>query len=195
MASLLLAFTTPIGQASMQTPQLGHEYTCSLAIPLRACRTGIPAFLIGMSRISAGMCMYLLNGRMHMNMHRAIEYAHQVGSMFIWSLRKEWSTRLSDLVRNDPPLMSAVKPSARSLSGKIAQREYSPIRSVRLALVVRLIPNILERALFIIARTMPLSTTRRKKSIRKKKNDPFMVLSVTATKYLKNIGYHIWCMR
>ena len=115
--------------------------------------------------------MYLLKGRMHMNMHKAIEYAHQVGSMFIWSLKKEWSTRFSDLVRNEPPLISAVKPSARSLRGKIAHSEYSPMRSVRLALVVRLIPNILERALLIMASMMPLSTTRRKKSIRKKKND------------------------
>ena len=42
-----------------------------------------------------------------------------------------------------------------------------------------------------MARMMPLRIIRRKKSIRKKKNEPFIVLSVTATKYLKKIGYHI----
>ena len=67
---------------------------------------------------------------------------------------------------------------------------YRPIRSVRLALVVLRMPNMREWALFIMASTIPLSTTSRKKSIRKKKKDPFIVLSVTATKYLKKIGYH-----
>ena len=49
-------------------------------------------------------------------------------------------------------------------------------------------PNSRERILLIIARVMPLRTMRRKKSIRKKSTAPSMVLSVSATKYLKNIG-------
>ena len=151
-------------------------------MPLREWRIGIPAFLIGMSRISAGMCIYLLNGRTHMNMQRAMEYAHQVGSMFIWSLKKKCSTSFKDFVRNEPPLMSAVNPSASSLKGKIAQRAYSPTVSVRLGLVVLRIPNILDRILLTMARMIPLSMIRRKKSIRKKKKDPFIVFSVTATK-------------
>ena len=128
---------------------------------------------------------------MHIKMPRAIEYAHQVGSIFIWSLRKECSTLLREMVRNEPPLISAVNPSARSLRGNMLHNEYRPIRSVMLALVVLRIPNRRERTLFIMASMMPLKITRRKKSIRKKKNEPFIVLSVTATKYLKNIGYHI----
>ena len=84
--------------------------------------------------------------------------------------------------------MSAVNPSARSLSGNMDQREYSPTRSRKLGFVVLLIPNILERMRFMMARAMPLSTTRRKKSIRKKSTAPFIVDSVSATKYLKKIG-------
>lgn len=128
---------------------------------------------------------------MHINTHRAIEYAHQVGSMFIWSAKKKCRTEFNDLVRNDPPLMSAVKPSARRRRGKMHHSEYKPTRSVRLARVVRLMPKKRERARLTMARIMPLSTMSRKKSIRKKKNDPFIVLSVTATKYLKKIGYHV----
>ena len=84
--------------------------------------------------------------------------------------------------------MSAVNPSARSLRGNIAQREYRPMRSRKLGLVVLLIPNIPDCILLNIARKMPLSTMRRKKSMRKKKNAPRIVSSVSATKYLKKIG-------
>ena len=128
---------------------------------------------------------------MHMNTPRAMEYAHQVGSMFIWSAKKKCSTELRDFVRKEPPLMSAVKPSAKSLRGNMHHSEYSPMRSVKLALVVRLMPKKRDLALFTIARMIPLRTTRSAKSIRKKKKDPFIVLSVTATKYRKNIGYQI----
>ena len=65
------------------------------------------------------MCMYLLNGRMHMKTPNAMEYAHHTGRAFMESLMKEWSTILRDFVRKEPPLISAVKPSARSLKGKI----------------------------------------------------------------------------
>ena len=126
-----------------------------------------------------------------MKIQGAIEYAHHVGSMFIWSAKKKCRTELRDFVRKEPPLMSAVKPSARSLRGNMHHNEYRPMRSVILDLVVRLMPKKRDLALFMIARTIPLNTTRRAKSIRKKKKDPFIVLSVTATKYRKKIGYQI----
>ena len=75
-----------IGHASMQTPQLGHEWTCSLEKPLRECLIGMPAFRIGIRRISAGMCIYLLNGSTNMNTPKAIEYAHQTGNALVGSL-------------------------------------------------------------------------------------------------------------
>ncbi len=78
--------------------------------------------------------------------------------------------------------MLAVKPSASSLSGNIAQREYWPTRSAKLGFVVLLRPNRLDWTLLTTARKMPMSTTRRKKSIRKKKNAPPRVLSVSAMK-------------
>ena len=102
--------------------------------------------------------------------------------MFTWLPRKAWNTVFRDLVRNDPPLMSAVKPSARSLNGKMDQSEYNPTRSMKLGFVVLLMPKNLEWILFIIARAMPLRTTSRKKSIRKKKKAPPIVLSSSAMK-------------
>ena len=117
-----------------------------------------------------------------MNMQRAMEYAHQVGSIFSSLPRKALATQLRGMVRKLPPLMWAVKPSARSLSGNMAQREYSHMLSVKLSLVVRLIPKKREWTRLTIARTMPLSTTSRKKSIRKRKSFPPMVCSPSATK-------------
>ena len=87
-----------------------------------------------------------------------------------------------------PPLMWAVKVSLRRRKGKIAHREYSPIESRKLRRVVRRMPNQRERTRFIIASTMPLSTTSRKKSIRKKSTAPWIVLSPSATKKLKKMG-------
>ena len=46
-----------MGQASMQTPQFGQENTSTLAKPRRAFLMHRPAFLIGMSIISAGICI------------------------------------------------------------------------------------------------------------------------------------------
>ena len=86
------------------------------------------------------------------------------------------------IVRKDPPLMCAVKLSARRRKGKIIHREYSPTRSRSVGLVVRLMPKIRERTLLMMARTMPLSTTSRKKSIRKKNMAPRSVYSFSATK-------------
>ena len=65
--------STLIGQASMHTPQFGQEYTCTRANPLRAFRTFSPAFRIGMSIISAGMCMYRVKGSTDMNTPSAME--------------------------------------------------------------------------------------------------------------------------
>ena len=108
--------------------------------------------------------------------------------MLVVSLKKAENRWLRDFVRKEPPLMLAVNPSARRRSGNIAHSEYRPIMSRKLGLVVRRMPNSRERILLIIARVMPLRTMRRKKSIRKKSTAPSMVLSVSATKYLKNIG-------
>ena len=49
-------------------------------------------------------------------------------------------------------------------------------------------PNILERIRLNMARNTPLSTISRKKSIRKKKNEPPIVWSVSMTKKRKNTG-------
>ena len=96
---------------------------------------------------------------------------------------------MRERVRNEPPLISAVNPSARSLNGKILHREYRPIRSRKLGLVVLRIPKNLDLSLLTIANTIPLRTTNRKKSIRKNRSAPLRVVSpLSATKYLKNIG-------
>ena len=58
-----------------------------------------------------------------MKMQRQMEYAHQVGSMFIWSPRKDLNSMFIGMVRNEPPLMWAVKLSARRRRGKIIQSE------------------------------------------------------------------------
>ncbi len=179
---------TPIGQASMHRPQFGQEYTCAFARPFLAFVILIPAFLRGISRISVGICIYLVKGRTQKKTPSAREYAHQVGSIFTWFPRNAVNTWLRDFVRNDPPLMSAVNPSASRRRGNIAHNEYRPTRSRKLGFVVLLIPKNLDLILFIIARKIPLSTTSRKKSIRKKSREPLRVVSVSATKYLKKIG-------
>lgn len=90
-------------------------------------------------------------------------------------LRKLEKSQYIGLVRKLPPLIPAVKLSARSLNGNILHRAYMAILSGRLVLVVLRIPTILERILLIMAMAIPLRTIRRKKSIRKKKNDPLRV--------------------
>ena len=69
-----------------------------------------------------------------------------------------------------PPLIPAVKPSARSLSGNIDQRHHRAILSARQGFVVLLIPRATDLILLYIASPIPLSTISRKKSIRKKKS-------------------------
>ena len=93
------------------------------------------------------------------------------------------------LVRKLPPAIPAVKLSARSLNGKMLHRQARATRSAKQGFVVRLIPSAVERNLLYIASPTPLSTIRRKKSIRKKKNAPLRVRSPSCfTKYLKNTG-------
>ena len=54
--------------------------------------------------------------------------------------------------------------------------------------VIISVPNVI--ILRMMASSMPISMISRNRSIRKKRSDPCIVLSETATKYLKNIGYH-----
>ena len=68
-----------IGQASIQSPQLEHEYISASAKPLRGFVVFKPAFLNVISSASVGICIYLLNGMAKKNNPNTVEYAHQVG--------------------------------------------------------------------------------------------------------------------
>ena len=103
-------------------------------------------------------------------------------------VRKLLNSQYIGRVRKLPPAIPAVKLSARSLTGKMAHRQYMARRSGIWFLVVLRMPNIIERMRLNMARKTPLSTTSRKKSIRKKKNEPLRVWSVSITKNLKNTG-------
>ena len=57
----------------MHTPQPGQDQTMAFVKPRRACLILSPALRIGISIISAGMCMYRVKGSTHMKTPRAIE--------------------------------------------------------------------------------------------------------------------------
>ena len=104
-----------------------------------------------------------------------------------WNTPTMWEAclthnQLAGIVINDPPDICAVKLSASQRNGKIAHNEYSPTKLRKVGLAMRFTPKTWFLMRRKIAIAIPLIINNKKKSMRKKSNEPRSVTSSSATK-------------